>query len=206
MRNTAKHILFLATVAIALCAAGKARAADVYQQFNNEDIKPYLKIIKGPWVDNTVAGGPGHYRISAKLPRNSEYVIGLFDHKINRTGNDQRSAVVLIDGVNPLAPAETIPPAEIDGADVSWMRKVPFDGLTFNSRDSAGKDCTLTVVDAKEEYEFGPVKPFTIPAGRSGNLGRIDIFLYAAPANPPTPGQAVQYGKPVNRFSIAMTE
>lgn len=205
MRKAAKRVLFLA-VAVCVLAATTARAVDVYQQFNDEEIKPYIKIIKGPWVNNTVAGGPGHYRVTAKIPKDSEYVLGLFDGKVNRAGKDQRSAVVLVDGVNPLAPGETLSINDIETADVSWMRKVAFDGLTFNSRDSSGKDCCVKVVDTKEEYEFGPVKPFSVPSGRSGTLARIDVFLFAGPAVPPTVGEVVQYGKPINKFSITLTE
>lgn len=203
-----KFIGYLVIAALAVCAfsSGQAMAADAHQQFNDEDIKPYIKIIKGPWVNNTVTGGSGSYRLDAKVSKEAEYVVGLFDHKINRRGEDARCAVVLVDGVNPLAPGEAVAVHDIDNSDVSWMRKVPFDGLTFNSRDTAGKDCCLKVVDAKEEFEFGPVKPLKIPAGRSGNLGRVDVIIYKGPANPPTPGQAVNYGKPLNKFVITLSE
>lgn len=194
-------------VAAMLCVCVSAvQAGDAYQQFDNEEIKPYIKIMKGPWVNNTVTGGPGNYRLTAKIPKDSEFVLGLFDIKINRAGKDQKSAVVLLDGVNTLAPSEKVSVAELDTADVSWMRKTPFDGLTYNSRDSLNRDCTVKVVDAKEEYEFGPVKPFKLPMGRTGNLARMDIFIFAGPAVPPNPGEAINYGKPVNRFSIQLVE
>lgn len=203
-----KYSKFVFLAAFALCAlfAKQAMCADITQQFNDEDIKPYIKIMKGPWVNNSVSGSPGSYRLNAKLPKDAEYVIGLFDHKINRAGPDERCAVVLLDGVNPLAPSEGISINDIETYDLSWMRKVPFDGLTFNSRDTAGKDCCVKVVDAKEEYEFGPVKPFKVPAGRSGNLGRIDIVIFKGPANSPTPGQTIDYGKPIGKFVINLTE
>lgn len=198
--------LFVALFALCAVVGGQAVSEDVYQQFNDEEIKPYIKIIKGPWVNNVVTGGPGSYRLTAKLPKDSKYVLGLFDHKINRSGADERSAVVLFDGVNPLAPSEAVSLSDIDTSDLTWMRKFPFDGLTFNSRDTSGKDCCVKVVDSKEEYEFGPVKPFTIPAGRSGNLGRVDILIFKGPANPPTPGQTINYGKPITKFVMTLSE
>lgn len=206
MRKLSGSMFF---VMVSLCAmlSRQAVSADVYQQFNAEEIKPYIKVIKGPWVNNVVTGGPGAYRLTVKLPENTkEYVLGLFDHKINRSGADERCAVVLFDGVNPLAPSETVSVNDIETSDLSWMRKVPFDGLTFNSRDASDKDCCVKVVDTKEEFEFGPVKPFKVPSGRSGTLGRVDIVIFKGPANPPTPGQVIDYGKPINRFIITLSE
>lgn len=184
-----------------------AFAGDMNQKFVEEEIKPYIKIMQGPWVSNVVSGTPGKYRIAAKVPANAQFVLGLFDNKVGRTGADERCAVVLVDGVNPLAPSESVPVSEIDGADVSGMRKIPLDGLSFNAQDPAGKDCTVKVVDAKEEYEVGPVKPFSIPAGRSGkNLGRVDVFVFAGSALPPSPGQTVAYGAPLAKFAMLMEE
>lgn len=199
------RVFIMATALFALWAA-QAAAATAQEQFDAEEIKPFLKIMEGPWVNNVVSGGGGAYRLTAKMPRDAKYVIGLFDHKVGRAGKDQRSAVVLVDGVNPLAPAERVAPGAVDSTDVSWMRKVPFDGLTFNSRDGSGRDCTVKVVDAKEEYEFGPIKPFAVPMGRAGSLGRIDILVYAGPAAPPNPGEVVQYGKPLAAFAMILSE
>lgn len=199
----------LAVLVSLVCRSGVSagEAAGVYQDFANEEIKPYVKIMEGPWVDNVLGGGKGNYRVTAKIPKNAKYVLGLFDNKVSRAGADERSAVVLLDGVNPLAPGEKIPVAEIDKRDVSSFRKVPFDGVTFNSRGSDGKDCYVKVVDAKEDGVPGPVKPFTVPAGRSGkNLGRMDVFIFAGPAYSPVPGQKVSYGKPLVRYSIFFEE
>lgn len=196
----------LVLAAIVCACASVVRAGDAYQDFDNEDIKPYIKIMKGPWVNSIVTGVKGDYRLNAKIPRDSEWVLGLFDHKINRAGKDQRSAVVLVDGVNPLNPAERIATHEIGQTDVSWMRKVPMDGLTFNSRDAAGRDCCVKVVDSKEEYEFGPVKAFAVPKGRSGVLGRVDIFVYEGAAVPPNPGDVIHYGAPIRKFAITLAQ
>jgi hypothetical protein len=196
--------LFALSVLIAcvLCAAS-APAAD---SFDNEEIKPYIKIIDGPWVGNAVSGHAGSYAVTVRIPRDARYALGLFDNKINRAGSDERSAVVLVDGVNPLAPSERVPAGSVDGADVSAFRKYPLDGTTYTARDVTGKDAFVKVVDAKEEWEVGAVQPFAVPAGRSGALGRIDIFLFAAPALPPVAGQAVEYGVPYLRYSISLQE
>lgn len=191
--------------ACALCAA-LGSAADAAAGFNNEEIKPYIKLMNGPWVGNAVSGRAGDYRVHVQIPKNASYALGLFDNKIGRSGPDQRSAVVLVDGVNPLVPAERIPVASLDSADVSAFRKYPLDGTTYTARDVSGKDAFVKVVDAKEEWEVGAVKPFAVPAGRAGNLGRIDIFLFAAPALPPVAGEVVAYGKPYLRYTIQLSE
>lgn len=209
MKRTGLAALCLAAVVSVVLSSGWAgeKKADVNQEFAAEEIKPYVKIMEGPWVDNVLAGGTGNYRITAKIPKNAKYVVGLFDHKVGRAGADERSAVVLVDGVNPLAPSETVPLAEIGKRDVSSFRKVPLDGITFSARDSSGKDCYVKVVDAKEDGVPGPVKPFAIPAGRSGkNLGRMDIFIFAGSAYSAIPGQAVSYGKPLVTYSIQFEE
>ena len=189
----------------AFAYAGQQPNAD--DLFAREEIKPYIKIINGPWVGNAVSGRAGAYVVRVQVPKNAQYALGLFDNKINRTGGDERSAVVLVDGVNPLVPAEKIPLNAIDSADVSAMRKYPFDGTTFTARDTSEKDAFVKVVDAKEEWEIGPVKPLAIPAGRSGaNLGRIDVFIFAGPAQPPVVGQTVMYGRPLLRYTILLSE
>ena len=195
---------FLACI-FAVCAVccGAASGADT---FDNEEIKPYIKLMDGPWVGNSVSGRAGAYTIHVQIPRNARYALGLFDNKINRSGADARSAVVLVDGVNPLVPSEKIPLSAIDGADVSAFRKYPLDGATYTARDTSGKDAFVKVVDAKEEWEVGAVKPLAVPAGRAGNLGRIDVFLFAAPAQAPVVGETVAYGKPFLRYSILMSE
>lgn len=188
-----------------LAAAGQQ--PDIDALFAREEIKPYIKIINGPWVGNSVSGRAGNYTVRVQVPKNAQYALGLFDNKINRSGDDERSAVVLVDGVNPLAPAEKVSPSALAGADVSHMRKYPFDGLTFTARDTSGKDAFVKVVDAKEEWEVGAVKPFSIPAGRSGaNLARIDIFVFAGPAVSPTVGQTVSYGAPLARYTVLLGE
>jgi hypothetical protein len=192
----------------ALCACSLLASAAAAGQagFDNEEIKPYIKIINGPWVGNFVSGRAGAYTVHVQVPKNAAYALGLFDNKINRTGSDARSAVVLVDGVNPLAPSEKIAVGALDGADVSSFRKYPLDGVTFTARDTSGKDAFVKVVDAKEEWEVGAVKPFAVPAGRSGVLGRIDVFLFAAPAQPPIVGETVAYGSPYLRYVIFLDE
>lgn len=206
MRITAMKALCAFTAVLAF-AASAGIAGDLNKAFADEEIKPYIKIMDGPWLANNVSGSVRNYRVTAKAPRGAKYVVGLFDNKVGRTGADERSAVVLIDGVNPLAPSESLPVADIDKSDVSGMRKAPLDGLTFNSRDTSGKDCCVKVVDAKEEYALGPVQPFAIPAGRTGkNLARIDVFIFAGPAYPPVPGQVVEYGAPLVKYSVFLEE
>ncbi len=196
-------------------SAGKAKigdynpATEVILAFNNEEVKPYLKIMGGDWIENTISGEPGDYKITARFDKGGDrvFIIGLFDRKVRRGPEDALSAVILVDGVNPWKRDEEIPVAEIDKADVSMFRKYPMDGLTANATDTSGAQCYLKVVDAKEEYDFGPVKPFVIPASRGGrNLGRIDIFMFAGPAMAPEPGQVVRYGKPLTHFTINMKE
>ncbi len=178
---------------------------EIYRQFDNEEIKPYIKIMKGVWVPSTIAGEVGDYRITALMPVKAEYIIGLFDHKVRRQGLDERSAVILIDGVNPLNPKEKVDVEEVDTADVSQFRKYALDGLTYNATDNAGKNCVMIVVDGKEEYDFGPVKPLAIPADRDGKiLGRVHVLVYAGPAMSPVPGQKVEYGKPIVKFSFTL--
>lgn len=196
-------------VVVSSAAAGESVVipGDVYKQFDREEIKPYIKMWKGVWASNVIKGGDGDYRITATMPRKSKYVIGLFDHKIRRSGEDERCAVVLVDGVNPLNPEERLEIEEIDSADVSGMRKVPLNGMDFNATDNNGKPCCLIVVDAKEEYEFGDVKPFEIPESRKGKtLGRVNVIVFAGPSMPPNPGQVVKYGKPLVKYSIVLQQ
>ncbi len=184
-------------------------ASEVILAFNKEEVKPYIKIMGGEWLENTITGDPSHYKITARFDKKGDriFVLGLFDRKVRRGPQEALSAVVLIDGVNILKRDEEVPVPEIDKADVSSFRKYPMDGLTVNATDTSGAQCYLKVIDAKEEYEFGPVKPFVIPASRSGrNLGRIDIFMFAGPAMPPEPGQVVRYGKPLTRFTLNLKE
>lgn len=178
---------------------------EIYRQFDNEEIKPYIKIMKGVWVPSTIDGILGDYKITALMPPGANYIIGLFDHKVGRAGIEERSAVVLIDGVNPLNPKESVDVEELDSTDVSQFRKYALDGLTYNATDNAGKDCCMIVVDNKEEYEWGPVKPFVIPSNRTGkSLGRVHILIFAGPAMPPNPGQVVEYGKPIAKFTFML--
>ncbi len=196
-------------------SAGKAKIgeynpnSEVILAFNAEEVKPYLKIMGGDWIENTISGKPGAYVITARFDKGGdrEFILGLFDRKVRRGPEEALSAVILIDGVNPWKRDEEIPVAEIDKSDISSFRKYPMDGLTANATDTSGAQCYLKVIDSKEEYEFGPVKPFVIPASRSGrNLGRIDIFMFAGPAMPPEPGQVVRYGRPLTHFVINMKE
>ncbi len=200
--------LCLAAVFSAFLLPALAVSAQPQTGFDGEEIKPYVKLMDGPWVGNAVSGGAGAYTIRVQVPAGARYVLGLFDNKIGRTGADARSAVVLVDGVNPLAPSETLPPgASAASADLSAFRKYPLDGVTFSARDTSGKDAFVKVVDAREEWEPGPVKPFSLPAGRSGaNPVRIDVAVFAAPALPPVAGETVRYGAPVLRYAVLLGE
>lgn len=187
-----------------------AVAADAGAAFDAEEIKPYIKIIDGPWVGNSVSGRSGAYTIHVQVPRGARYALGLFDNKINRAGADARSAVVLVDGVNPLAPAEQLDPRALDsgnaGSAVASFRKYPLDGLSYTAQDASGKNAFVKVVDAKEEWEVGAVKPLAVPAGRTGALGRIDVFVFAASSQPPVAGQAVIYGASFLRYTMLLRE
>jgi hypothetical protein len=196
-------------VVVSTSGAGESAVipGDVYKQFDREEVMPYIKMWKGVWASNVIKGGDGDYRITAMVPRKSKFVVGLFDSKIRRAGEDERCAVVLVDGVNPLNPEEKIDIEEIDSADVSGMRKVAMNGMDFNATDNNGKPRCLIVVDAKEEYEFGEVRPFEIPESRKGKvLGRVNIIVFAGPAMPPQPGQVVKYGKPLTKFSFVLQQ
>lgn len=199
MRFPSVLLFALLSVLVLPCA----NAGDI---LDNEDITPHIKIQDGPWAGNAVSGGAGAYTIRVQIPRGTRYVLGLFDNIINRSGADARSAVVLVDGVNPLVPSETVSAASLPGADVSSFRKYPLDGVTYIAQDSAGKPASVKVVDAKEEWEVGAVKYFTVPSGRTGSLGRLDVFLFAAPALPPVAGETVAYGAPYLRYTILLTE
>ncbi len=58
-----------------------ALAGDI---LDNEDITPHIKIMDGPWVANAVSGGAGAYTVRVRLPRNAQFVLGLFDNVIGR--------------------------------------------------------------------------------------------------------------------------
>lgn len=206
MKTTTTYALRAAIAAFfAVLAPAAAAGGDVSEAFDREEIKPYLKVMKGPWVGNSLTGSDGDYRIVSELPAESKYIIGLFDRKVGRTGNDERCAVVLVDGVNPLAPSEKVDIEEASTADVTGFRKYPLNGLSYNSIDNTGEQCCLLVVDAKEEYEFGEVKPFAIPSNRIGKiLGRVHVFVFAGPSMPPTPGQVVKYGRPLDKFAFTL--
>ncbi len=206
MRKATAYVLCAAFAALFAVSSPAARAGeDASAAFDNEEVKPYLKIMKGPWVPNAVTGGGGDYRITSAMPPESKYIVGLFDRKVRRSGNDERCAVVLVDGVNPLAPSEKIDIEEAAVADVSGFRKYPLNGLSYNAIDNAGEQCCLIVVDSREEYEFGDVKPFAIPSNRIGKiLGRVHVYLFAGPAMPPEPGLVVKYGKPLKKFAFTL--
>ncbi len=198
MRRTGILAGFLAYSAYFLLSAA-AFGAQPAGGFDAEEIKPYIKIMDGPWVGNAVSGGGGAYTIRVQVPTGARYVLGLFDNAIGRAGADARSAAVLVDGVNPLAPAEAVPAAAAASADVSSFRKYPLDGVTYSARDTSGKDAFVKVVDAKEEWEVGPVKPFE-------GVSRIDVAIFAAPAQPEVAGGVVEYGAPVLRYTILLTQ
>lgn len=206
MRNSvskafrAAFLLFLT-----IAAAAPVSAADgVRALFEAEEIRPYVKIMKGPWASNIITGEDGNYAITSLMPPESEFVIGLFDHKVSRKGQDERSAVVLVDGVNPLEPKERVEIEEANFADVSGFKKIPLNALSFNAKDGDGTQSSVVIVDSKKEFEFGDVKPFKL-AERSGRiLGRVHVIVFAGPALPPKPGQIVKYGKPLDRFAFTL--
>lgn len=181
-------------------APARETVTDMTARFTQEELRPYVKIIGGDWLTSALDGTPGHYRMNVKIPRDTEYIVAIFDNKINRTGPDGRCAVVLLDGVNPLDPSEKVYVGDLDNADVSGMKKVVFTADTFDAHDDAGRPFAMTIVDQKQEFEYGPVKPFvTPPAGRSRQLGRVDvvIFLYS-----PLPTDRPEFQKPLARFTI----
>lgn len=207
MRTTITALLCVAAVLVASAFAAVAgEEADPYKEFEKEEIKPFIKINKGPWVSNVVTGGAGDYRIAAKIPDGSEeFIVGIFDAKINRKNHELRSAVVLVDGVNPLNPNQAVALSELDTADVADMTKYALDGHSFTARDATDREFWVKVVDAKEEWDFGGLKPFAFAKKKKGkNLGRVDVFVFAAPAISPVLGETVDYGEPIARFVVQL--
>ncbi len=210
MKTHNTHALRATFVLLATLFAVSPRNAavageDAYTAFENEEITPYIKVMKGPWASNIITGADGDYGITSILPAASEFIVGVFDRKIGRKGKEERCAVVLVDGVNPLDPSERVDIEEAATSDVRNFKKYALNGLSFNATDNSGKQCCVIIVDAKEEFEFGDVKPFKIPENRSGRvLGRVHVFVYAGPAMPPKPGQIVRYGRPLDKFAFTL--